>query len=480
MTVFKDKIAAAIEKYGLLSKGDGVLVAVSGGPDSVALLEGLCELKKEFRLRLEVAHLQHGIRGEEARRDARFVAEIADRFGLPLHLKEVNIPSIKSDAGKGNLEALSRDERYRFLADVAVDREIGKIATGHTQDDQAETFFMWLLRGAGRKGLGGMAPLQNLRPSTKKFHSNISIIRPMIEISRAEVVEFLQGNRREYQLDRTNLDPAFLRNWIRLHLIPQLEEKFGSHLAQRLARQAELLRDEEIFLDHAALVQFQTIVDGSRLDRSALLRSEKALQRRLVRLWIEKTRGHLRGIDFDHTEAALRLVANGPPQGRISIPGGWEVVREYETVRLLKKTRTRRAACYSYTLGYEDEVGVEEAAMIIQSSRLSALPDWGCRSRDELEVFFDLASLPEKLTVRNFRPGDRFQPLGMSGRKKLKDLFIEKKVPLSVRSSLPLLSAGEDILWIPGYGRSEIAKIRPETKEILRIRAIPRQASVRD
>ena len=146
----------------MITPGGDLLVAVSGGPDSVALLHLLYDLREELELRLEVAHLQHGIRGAEAQEDARFVAELAEKLGLPFHLKEVNLRQIKSAAGKGNLEALARAERYRFFADVARERNLGKIATAHTQDDQAETVLMWLLRGSGMKGLGGMPPTHQL------------------------------------------------------------------------------------------------------------------------------------------------------------------------------------------------------------------------------------------------------------------------------------------------------------------------------
>ena len=156
------KVREFIEKHRLVSAGDCVLVAVSGGPDSVALLHLLYDLREELELHLEVAHLEHGIRGEEAREDARFVAELAEKLGLPFHLKEVDLHQIKSAAGKGNLEALARAERYRFFGAVARERNLGKIATAHTQDDQAETVLMWILRGSGMKGLGGMPPTHQL------------------------------------------------------------------------------------------------------------------------------------------------------------------------------------------------------------------------------------------------------------------------------------------------------------------------------
>ena len=187
----KEKVEATIQRYALISPGDRVLVAVSGGPDSVALLHLLCDLRDELELHLEVAHLQHGIRGAEAREDARFVAALAAKLGLPFHLKEINLRQIRSAAGKGNLEALARVERYRFFAAIARERKLGKIATAHTQDDQAETVLMWFLRGSGLKGLGGMPRSHELDGADIGSASGLVVIRPLLEVSRAEIEEYL-------------------------------------------------------------------------------------------------------------------------------------------------------------------------------------------------------------------------------------------------------------------------------------------------
>ena len=464
------KVTESIKRHRWLSNGDAVLVAVSGGPDSVALLHLLCELRNELELRLEVAHLQHGIRGEAAHGDAQFVAESAKKFKLPFHFKEVNIPQLRSRAGKGNLEAMAREERYRFFAEVAQERGLTKIATAHTEDDQAETMLMWFLRGAGRKGLAGMSPIQRLGEARDIGAQDILLIRPLLEVSKAEIIEYLHQKHLSYRLDRTNQDTNFLRNWIRLDLIPQLKERIDPQLPSRLARAAELLRDEEELLDSLARAELDRIRSAKELNRELFLKRGTAMRRRILRLWIEETRGQLRGVDFAHVEELLKLIERAAPQGRLAIPGGWELVKEYETIKLEKRFRRLPRVCYSYQLGIGMELSVPEAGMTLLSERVAdphpKLPD------DFMEAVFDMASLPEALTVRNFRNGDRFQPLGMAGHKKLKDLFIEKKVPLSVRETLPLLSVGEEILWIPGYGRSEIAKIGPQTKAALRLKAI--------
>ena len=194
------------QTHAVLVPGDRVLVAVSGGPDSVALLHVLHELRGGLGLHLEAAHLQHGIRGEDAKEDARFVAALAGKLGLAFHLKEIDLPGLRSRAGKGNLEALARQQRYQFFTQIAQRQGLNKIATAHTQDDQAETMLMWLLRGAGRKGLGGMSPAQTLHSSGADLVRGCEIVRPFLETSKADILEYLRQRQIDYRIDGTNRD----------------------------------------------------------------------------------------------------------------------------------------------------------------------------------------------------------------------------------------------------------------------------------
>ena len=458
-------------QHCLLSCGDRILVAVSGGPDSVALLHLLYELRVEFQLYLEMAHLQHGIRGEEAREDARFVADLAEKLKLPFHLKEIDLPRMKSDAGKGNLEALARAERYRFFAETVRARNLNKVATAHTQDEQAETMLMWFLRGAGMKGLGGMSPRQQLQIAGGELSGTLTVIRPLLDVAKSEVLEYLKDRNFTYRVDRSNQDPTFLRNWIRSELMPKIQERVGSGFSARLSQQGQLLRDEDAYLDELTRRTYHVVSDGMGLNRIDLLKQPKALQRRILRHWIEQARGHLRGLDFAHIEALLRLIGEGPAQCRLSIPSGWEVVREYEDLRLEKSSRGFKRFCYSYSFEIGTTMRIAESRMEFTSR---CVPSSQARLPANLtEAIFDASCLTAPLWVRNFRHGDRFQPLGMAGHKKIKDLFIENSVPLSIRAKLPLLIMGEEILWIPGYGRSETARVSEKTVTAVHIKAIP-------
>jgi tRNA(Ile)-lysidine synthase len=468
----KHKVKNFIHSENLLNNGDRLLAAVSGGPDSVALLHLLYELREEFQLHLEVAHLQHGIRGEEAKEDARFVAELAEKLKLPFHLKEINLPEIKSDAGKGNLEALAREERYRFFAEVVSERELHKVATAHTEDDQAETVMMWLLRGAGTKGLGGMSPVHRLRVATSaSMNMPLTVIRPLLNVSKSEILAYLEDRKCAYRVDRSNQNTALLRNWIRLELLPTIQQRVGMGFSARLSHLAAMLRDEDRFLDGLVQKSYESMRDSNGLSRARLLSEPKALQRRILRHWIGLTRGHRRGLEFVHIEELLRLIKEGPPQGRLSIPGGWELVREYDTVKLAKASRSLKRICYMYEFSIGAVLRIPEAGLQLCSEEVDI--SVGAVATEPMEALFDREALPRNLVVRNFRRGDRFKPLGMTGHKKVKGLFIDKKVPVSVRATLPLLATGDEILWIPGYGRSDTARLTEKTTSILHIKAVP-------
>jgi tRNA(Ile)-lysidine synthase len=469
--IVEQKAMAMIQRHGLLSHDERVLVAVSGGPDSVALVHVLHQFRHELRLELEVAHLQHGIRGQDATEDARFVAELAEKLELPVHLKEINLPKMKLDAGKGNLEALARAERYRFFADVAHERHIRKVATAHTQDDQAETVLMWFLRGTGLKGVGGMAPLHRLEIDAGNSSESLTVIRPLLEVSKAEILRYLEDRRLGYRIDRSNQDSRLLRNWLRLDLLPIIKRRFDERVPARLGRQAEIFRDEDALLSGLARKGLAECRDAGGLSREKFVNQPKALQRRILRLWIEQARGHLRGLEFVHIDDILRLIEGGPPQGRLSIPGGWELVREYESLKFEKRVRSRRGVCYDYRLEAGVILRIPEANLEVRGERISAPPE--ALPNDLMEAVFDLALLPGALSVRNFRRGDRFAPLGMTGHKKIKDLFIEKRVPLSIRSRWPLLAAGKEILWIPGYGRSAAGAVSTQTTAVLHLKVRP-------
>ena len=477
------RLEEALVRDGLLAPGDAVLVGVSGGPDSVALLHLLREIGPALRLRLEVAHVDHGIRGPGSRDDCEFVRGMAARLSLPFHLARLDLGEAGGRRGPGNLEARARERRYRFFAEVASERRMGKVAVGHNRDDQVETMLMWLLRGCGPEGLQGMPAARPLARSPEGAGPAV-LIRPLLDLSRDEILAFLESRGLDYREDPTNRDERYLRNWLRGAVLPELRSRSDGALERRLARLGGMLRSDHAFLERQAAAAYPGVVRGGALDRAGFLALDPGLRPRMARFWLRRELGTLRRIGFAHVDAVTRLLAGSRPHGRVSLPGGWTAVRQYDTVRLTRRADDPRRAVphaedsraedshaedYSYPLPLEGELTVPEAGVRVTAwrSRTRELPE------DPFEAVFDLSGLgrPEgRLRLRNPRPGDRFRPLGMTGHKKLKDLFIDRKVPRSLRRTAPLLVVGDEIAWIPGCARSDLAKVGPETREVWRVR----------
>ena len=477
------RLEEALVRDGLLAPGDAVLVGVSGGPDSVALLHLLREVGPALRLRLEVAHVDHGIRGPGSRDDCEFVRSMAARLSLPFHLARLDLGEAGGHQGAGNLEARARERRYRFFAEVASERRMGKVAVGHNRDDQVETMLMWLLRGCGPEGLRGMPAARPLARSPEGA-GPAALIRPLLDLSRDEILAFLESRGLDYREDPTNRDERYLRNWLRGAVLPELRSRSDGALERRLARLGGMLRSDHAVLERQAAAAYPGVARGGALDRAGFLALDPGLRPRMARFWLRRELGTLRRIGFAHVDAVTRLMAGSRPHGRVSLPGGWTAVRQYDTVRLARQAEDPRRAVphaedshaedyrtanYSYPLPLEGELTVPEAGVRVTAwrSRGRELPE------DPFEAVFDLSGLgrPEgRLRLRNPRPGDRFRPLGMAGHKKLKDLFIDRKVPRSLRRTAPLLVVGDEIAWIPGCARSDLARVGPETREVWRVR----------
>ncbi len=460
------QLAETLSRNGMLAPGDAVLVGVSGGPDSVALLHLLHEVGSSLGLRLEVAHVDHGIRGREGQDDAAFVRRMAAGLSLRFHLARLDLAGPGS--GAGNLEARARAERYRFLAEVAARQRIGKVAVGHNRDDQVETMVMWLLRGCGPEGLKGMPAVRPLAQDAAGAEDAV-LIRPLLEVSRDEILGYLASRGLSCREDRTNRDTGYLRNWIRQTLLPGLRERTDGGLERRLVRLGGMLRSDHALLERQVAGAYPRVIRGGALDRAAFLGLEPELRPRMVRYWLMHGLGTLRRIGFAHVDAILQVIAGGGPHGRVSLPGSWTVVREYDSVRLVGSVDAPPPVDYSYVLPLEGELPIPEAGV-----RVTA---WCSASRErpegDFEAAFDLSRLRRdggQLRLRNPRPGDRLRPLGMTGHKKLKDLFIDRKVPRSRRRTLPLLLAGEEIVWVPGCARSDFAKVEPDTEAVWRVK----------
>lgn len=450
-----DKVRKTIKRNALFAPGDRVVVAVSGGPDSVCLLQVLRELSPELRVDLRIAHLDHGFRAGESAEEARFVEKLAHAMGIPATVGHRDVPAYCASRGL-SAQAGAREIRYAFLEQAAQDGGAQRIAVGHTANDQAETLLLRLLRGAGLSGLSGM-PVRRDR-----------IVRPLIDATRPEVLSFLAERKLEFVNDSSNSKTVYTRNRVRIELLPVLE-RFNPRIVETLASEAALLRDDQAALESAAGILLKDIVaqDGPgtvRIDRAGLLDLPPPIRRAaLLRAigWLAPEAG----LSFVRTEETLGFLQHARTGRRMDLPGGLTLEREYAffIVRTVAEPVLfdRELAVPGTTV--VPELGMEVSVEIRKTSDKSADFEnylW--------QAAFDYAKISLPLRLRNRLPGDTLRPAGMrGGRKKVQDLFVDEKVPRRLRDGVPLLVSGENVLWIAGIRTDEQFLTGPDTEQVL-------------
>jgi tRNA(Ile)-lysidine synthase len=457
MICLKVRILNTIKKYNMIQPDEKIILAVSGGPDSTALLYLMYNLRDELKCSLHIAHLNHNLRGEESDADAEFVKEQAQKLDLPITVESLDVKSMIS---KESLESGARRIRYQFYEKVMSETHANKVVLGHTTDDQAETVIMRFLRGSGMKGLSGIPPVRD-----------DIYIRPLIETSRAEVEEYLQSLNITPRWDSSNLSTEYERNKIRYELIPLLELNYSPNIKHILQQTADILREEDDFLTEQiqqAMGECINHQDSRSIDISIpdLKKHHIALQRRILRLAIESLLGDLNRYDFDHLASLIDLIDNNTGK-IISLPRGIIAERVYDKIIIGLESFQQSSEPFDYIIGIPDEIEIPDLKLSIRTV-LSKSDDMAY-SKDKFQKTFDYDEIKGNLHLRNRRNGDRFQPLGVSGTKKLKDFFIDKKVPRSQRDNIPILTDGNNILWIVGYQIDDRFKVTTKTKTELNV-----------
>jgi tRNA(Ile)-lysidine synthase len=466
-------VRQTISECNMVAPHDRVLVAVSGGIDSVVLLHVLLQLAPELSVRLGVAHLNHGLRGKDADEDADFVAALARQQQLSFYQSKEDTRKYQKQH-RMSLEEAARRLRYTFLEKVCADNGYQKVAVGHQADDNAEQVLMQLIRGAGLASLAGIPPTRDGK-----------IIRPLIRITRQQINEYCRAAGLSYVTDKTNFDRRYLRNRIRSDLIPLLRKDYNPALIQSLNRLSEIVRDENRWTDDLTETQFRLAVTGMRSGQLRFSLSElrgclPALQRRIIRRAVALVKGDLRQIGFNHIEAALQLIADHEAGGGIHLPGrvevyadgGQLVVKKHDT-DLRTASRKATGQCrFSYRIDPPSTtpvtIAVPEAGVRVVFTRVGDNHPADLRGAGQLQAFFDMEKLHFPLVVRNIRPGDRFLPLGAGGTQKVKKYFIDHKVPAKHRASCPLLVSEQQIIWVVGHRVAETAKVTASTARVLK------------
>ncbi|WP_027339864.1 tRNA lysidine(34) synthetase TilS [Halonatronum saccharophilum] len=463
-----DKVEETINKYELFNYGDRVLVGVSGGPDSLALLHILDSLKDKYGLYLHIAHLDHRIRGVDSQEDAQFVRSFGEQLDISVSIKEYDVKNYSQKEGL-SLEDAARRIRYEFFYDLSKKLEIDKIALGHHLKDQAETVLMKFIRGAGLKGLGG------IRPKIK------NIVRPLLEVEREEIEKYCQVNLLNPRIDQSNFDKSYFRNKVRLELIPFLIEGYNSNLIPTLDRTANLLREEEDFLQSYVKEKLDKIVLSKEnkviaLDVNRLSQEHIAIKRRMVREVLKILKGDCKDFYYKHIEDVLGFLVRGETGASIDLPREVKVSLNYGQIIFSLGRLGKEVDDFSYKLDVQegklaeiDKFGLKVRFEIVEAKSYP----WRERLGDSSVGLFDYNNIGEKIIIRGRQDGDRFYPLGMKGSKKVKDFLIDQKVPLFKRDNIPIFTNQKgDIFWVGGFRIDNRFKIKDETDKILIIEII--------
>lgn len=457
-------VAASARARRLFAEGDHLLVAVSGGPDSVALLAVLAALAPSMRLTLSALHVNYGLRGEESDEDQRFVSRLCAELGVPLTCERIELSRSATARGRSSLQARAREARYAALRRTAAARGASKIAFGHTADDQAETLLMWMLRGSGTAGLAGIPPVRDA-----------IYVRPLLDVSRAEVLAYLKAKGLTFRTDSSNERPVYRRNQIRREVLPLLK-RLNPSIVETLARQAAILRDEDACLERWVAEwmgrHVSTATDRSAtVPRAALLDLPVALQRRVIRRILQQATGASYGSSFKATEAVLDRVVRGRSGSSLTLRGA-RVVRDYHDIRVIPGEsadwRTGDALPFSLRVGLPSTAVWPPTGQTIRLRFAGAASEETGAPVGRLAARFDADQFTPQLELRSWRAGDVFHPQGMGGRrKKLQDYFSDIKLPRARRAAIPLLVAPEGILWIVGYRADHRFCATPSTRRVV-------------
>jgi tRNA(Ile)-lysidine synthase len=455
-----ERIAEVITRHRMMERGQRVGVAVSGGADSVCLLHALRELAPRWELRLSVLHLNHRLRGEESDGDAAFVCRLAADLGLECHAREIDVAA----RNRNNLEQTARQARQEFFLDLLRGDRLDRVATGHTRSDQAETVLFRLIRGTGITGLAGV------RPATVD-----GLVRPLLEVSREETREYLRRGGIAWREDSTNRDLTLTRNRLRHQLLPELAREWNPAIEESLARLATLAQEEERYWDgqiHAPAVTGGAVV----LKVEELVAAPVALARRLLRSAIGQIKGDLRQVDFEHVERALHLAMSPRGEGTVTLPG---VVVE-RSFGWLRVGHANTVADYRIPLPVPGQIILPGTAVLLDV-KLAENNDWSPKevapagSRYNVNrSCLDWERLPAPLELRNWRPGDQYQPVGAAARVKLKTLFQRRRIPRWSRRGWPVVVAGEEIVWTRQFGAAMQWAALNSSRKVLTVKEFER------
>jgi tRNA(Ile)-lysidine synthase len=459
----EQRVLGFIQQHQLISGGK-LVVAVSGGPDSVCLVHILAKLQKELKVSLHVAHLNHQLRGAESEADAQYVSDLARQLDIPATIEGREVKGYQKQQHL-SLEEAAREVRYSFLAEVAKTIGAKRVAVGHTRNDHIETILMHLIRGTGTRGLHGLQPCSEWKSKT----ASTTIIRPLLEVSREETEDYCQSHGLKPRTDASNISLSPLRNRIRHQLLPLLES-YNPGIAQALLRTGQIAGDDIAFLDKEVARLWDEVAQEDEkaivLDKKRFDQLPPALKRYLLRAAVEKRLGSAKDIEMRHIEEMMSAL-NKAAGKRLSLPGGLTFSIEYDRYLLASDPATLSPLPI---LGGEFQLKIPgETLLLGWHIKAAVINREGMTENDNFIAYLDLDKTGDKLLVRGRRVGDRFQPLGLSKPKKVNEFMIDAKIPCTWRQRVPIVCSPEQIVWVVGWRIDERAKVSEDTKRVLRL-----------
>lgn len=453
-----EKVLSTIDKHNLIEDGDKIVLGISGGPDSVCLLHILNRLKEKLDIELYVAHLNHQIRGIEAQKDALYVADICEKMGITYFLKSIDVPKYCKDNGL-SIEEGARKLRYEMFNEIKQKTKSNKIAIGHNLNDQAETVLMRIMRGTGLQGLRGI-----------EYSRENGIIRPLLDVERKEIEDYCEIHNLNPRIDESNLENIYTRNKIRLELIPYMKDNFNTNLIESIVRMSNNLRTDSDYIESDAEEKFKNICkvisDSVEVDINSFNKLHNAIKVRVLRKGIKSILGDTNFIDQKHIDDVMEFESESKINKMLTLPRGVFVYRRKNSILLTTTEIVEEEIEFSYNIPSNGFVKIKEINYIIETQTMT-IDRYKNGKVDKMSRGFDFNKIKGGIVIRNRQQGDKIKLAG--GTKKLKDLFIDLKIPREERCKVPVITDEEGILQVGEYKSSENYKIDENTKEVLKI-----------
>ncbi|WP_353685018.1 tRNA lysidine(34) synthetase TilS [Thermodesulfovibrio sp. 3907-1M] len=454
------KVKHTIEKYNMISMEDHILVGLSGGPDSVCLIQILHMLKPAYKLKISAAYIDHGLRPEDVPKEIEFCKYLCESLNISFYTQSIDVKSFAKNE-KINIQEAARILRYGALEQISINIKAHKIAVAHNADDQAETVIMRLLRGAGPAGLSGIPPVRK------------KIIRPLIEVERAEIEKFLSEKNISYITDPSNESLKYLRNKIRKTLMPVVKS-ISPQATKIISRTADILREENDYINVAVTKALMRLMSRKTDKKVELFCNPMevlniVVLRRALRVAIDSVKD-LKGLTFDHIEEIIKLIKTGKPGDRLYLPKGIRAIKGYSTLTVTAESPKKLS---TYEIPKPMDIYLKEANIFLSLKEIKReeLQDFG---NGKSTIYIDMDKIKFPLIVRARKAGDYFYPFGFGKKKKLQDFFVDEKVPRDERDTVPVIESNGDIVCIAGYRLDDRFKIDDNTKRCLQIKIMPK------